>query len=235
MSAEVWSSEGEPPQKRSGIPGWVWFCGGGCLLVLLCLVVLLVFSVRMVKQGLDPERQWAELARVIAVDESPEHLRMRFGMSLMWDFYFLEDVRGYTLVLYVVDRSKAADVDQLFTPKFEESGGAFGMSGIRDAELGTIELQGRSLPIQRFFQSGGASGMGAPGQPEIGSGHSAFVDISPPDSERVLLAFLVRVRSGDTPLTDEEVRDVLAPFHIGPVHRAPAPAGEGAPAPAEER
>ena len=233
MSSEVWSNEGERPQKRSGVPGWVWFCGGGCLLMLVCVVVLLVLGVKLVKEGLDPELQWPKLREAIAVDEDPQDLRLMFGSSF-FGTYFMEDGRGYTLLVFVKDRADAAEIEPLFASDFTEGGSSFGMEGVQDVQLGTIEVQGRERRIQRFFQSGGASRFGAPGQPELGSGHSAFVDITPEEGEQIVVGLVVRVRAGEDPLGDDEVRDVLAPFHVGPVREPVKPAEPAEPGRSEQ-
>ena len=35
MTGEEWADEPEVPKKKGGLPGWLWFCGGGCLIAVI--------------------------------------------------------------------------------------------------------------------------------------------------------------------------------------------------------
>jgi hypothetical protein len=43
----------------------------------------------------------------------------------------------------------------------------------------------------------------------------AFVDLTPEDLEGMLLLQITR-KHGDSPVTDDEIREILKPFHVGP-------------------
>lgn len=219
MAEETLADEEEAVPKRRGIPGWLWFCGGGCLLLLVALVVAVFFGARYYREATNEDHQWTRLAQALPYDRRGEHLQMGFGVPVLYRVFTLHDDRGYELLIYDLDRKQAAQFrDQLFSPEFKGVEGLFGFGAMKDPELGRIDVQGRSLAVVRIRQS-----------PQ---GESAYVDATLPDSAGGLFIAVVRSSEGEGRLTDEEIQKVLAPFRIGPDHASPPPESRG-PAEAE--
>lgn len=55
----------DAPQKKSSVPGWVWGCGGGCLLVLLLVIGATWWIASKVQAMIDPENAWPEIAKLM--------------------------------------------------------------------------------------------------------------------------------------------------------------------------
>lgn len=55
----------DAPLKKSGVPGWVWGCGGGCMLTLLLVIgATWWFGSKLVK-GFGPEAAWPQVAEIM--------------------------------------------------------------------------------------------------------------------------------------------------------------------------
>lgn len=213
-SEQSWSEEESagPPRKK-GIPGWLWFCGGGCLLALIAAIVLGVFAFRTVKQGLDPEVQWPKLQKTLPFDERPENLTLQWGSQLGFGIYTLFDQQdGYVAVLYDFPSAEQGDRGKIFSEEFK--GGFMGIGEMKGRTVSTVEVQGRTLDVVRFYQEGGSSG-GGPGQPDVRAGHSAFLDLTQEGATNFVLLFLISIE-GDEEISDEEIRTFLEPFQVGP-------------------
>ena len=81
-------------------------------------------------------------------------------------------------------------------------------------ESGTVVIQGRELPVRRFLQ-GDVPILGMAMQGERVDGQSLIVDVTPDGSDGMVVVFLVEIDAED-PISDDELRELLAPFHIGP-------------------
>jgi hypothetical protein len=222
MSESQWGEEGQnaPPKKK--VPTWVWACGGGCLVALILAIVgsvfVFKFGKQLVKEGLDPDLQWPKLQQVLPFDQQPPELSLKFGMSLgVIDMFVLKDSRGFTAVVYRVAEKNAEQVrHQMLDEKFD--GGPFGMgSGNRtDVKAATVHVQGRDLKGVRFHQEGraGSKSEQAEPVPDAGSGPAIMLDVTPEGETRPVILQLVRT-PGTDPVTDDEVRAFLKPFHVG--------------------
>jgi hypothetical protein len=85
-----------------------------------------------------------------------------------------------------------------------------------DMKAGTIEVQGRDLHVLRMrMQFSGFAAKLMPKEAQDRMGSMAFVDLTPDDLDGMLLLQITRTH-GDVPVTDDEIRDILKPFHVGP-------------------
>jgi hypothetical protein len=214
MAETSWGAEPEAPRKR-GIPGWVWFCGAGCLLALIVAVVGGVFAFRGIKKAVDPEAQWAAIDEVLPYDERPEGWapQVGFGSSLLgFETFVLIQTGGgpaggagpggLVAVLMVVGGAQGEDLRrQMLDPRHGEL--PFGLGGRTDAKRSTVEVQGRSLDLLRATQLGGQHGGGA----------TAIVDLTEEGSKRALVLQLLRPASPE-PIGDGEIAAFLEPFEV---------------------
>jgi hypothetical protein len=235
MSEQGWDDGIDAPPQKRGVPGWLWFCGGGCLLVIVIGIGLLVWGKKLYDEGRDSEQQWPRLAQVLPFDERPPDLSLQMYLPIPVPFYTLKHEDGYVLLVFDLDPSEAKDFGQVFTPDFEGGGSVFGFGGVKNPELSQVDVQGRELTVQRFYQEGRDQGEDADAE---STGQSAFVDVTPPDHVGMVAVQIIRVEPGEGPLTDDEIRDVLSGFHIGPDYVPPPPPSPEEPAaeesPAEE-
>lgn len=213
MTETNWG-ESEAPVRKKSIPTWLWFCGGGCLLALVLAIAGGAWGVSLFKDAMDPEKQWPNVQAILPYDEQPPELQLVWGSTFPMDVFVFLDQRGYGAMLFRFAESDAHEVrEQLLNPEFK--GGFMGAGARKDLQAASVDVQGRELPVLRFYQSGGGepSGPGAP--PNAGSGASIVVDLSDPGDVRPLVLQLVR-HDGDEPISDDEVRQFLEPFHVGP-------------------
>lgn len=209
-----------PPRKRT-FPLWLLFCGGGCLLAILGAVVAAGLVFNQFKGFSDPEVQWPRLEEHIAVDERPEELSLLFGGGMMGiEMFTFEDSRGYAVIFQFFGFGEADEArDQLFDPEF--TGSVAGLGGRKDLQAGTIDIQGRELDVIRFYQfDSGDEGEAGEGDadPPARFGVSALVDLTRPGEPGLLVVQIVRAGqvSVGGPVPDEYIRELLAPFSVGP-------------------
>src|SRR5262245_50944811 len=100
----AWPQEGSATAKKRRIPTWAWWgCGGGCLFLTLGMIALVVLGARLVRESIDPEKQWPRLAEVLAFDERPPGIELTFGLGIGADQFHLIDREkglGATLIEY---------------------------------------------------------------------------------------------------------------------------------------
>lgn len=217
MAETAWSEEEAGPPKKRGIPTWLWFCGGGCLLAVLFAIVAIGLVYRVVSKGRDPEAQKAAVAKILPYDEWPAEMKPVFGMQMLGEQYTFEDTRGFQEQLQLhKGRDGTEGRRNMFEadpPKFPQN---LGVMKFEDMKPGTVEIQGRDLHVIRMrvelaafitqFMSKEAKGK----LPSM-----AFVDLTPENLDGMLLLQVTRLR-GDDPITDDEIRGILKPFHVGP-------------------
>ncbi|MFT7669502.1 MAG: hypothetical protein ACI8X5_002205 [Planctomycetota bacterium] len=214
MSDQEWNDEIEVPPKKKGLPGWLMFCGGGCLIAVILTLLGGYFVFSEIKEMADPELQWAELEKATDMDARPPELELMFGWHLGIDLWMLKDNRGYVAVIYDFGDSSDSDRDEIFSEGFD-GGGIAGLGKMNDSELGEITVQGRKLPIVRFQNSGGFS----LGEESVkGGGAACFTDITPESNSGFMMLFLMRNPGQDNSKADIEdavLVQFLAPFSIG--------------------
>lgn len=209
MSELRWSEEGAPLPPKKKVPTWLWWVGGGCLLLLLAAGACSVLAVRMFQKARDPEVQWAEVARILPYDERPEGASLEWGSQIGMDMYVFMVSDGYIAMLMRTPAGDDSDRKKLMDE--HESFQVFGKGGRHEAVKGTILVQGRELPALRFVQEQAQQSSG----PQVGSGGSVLVDLTPEGEERALLLQFTRADGRDEPIPDEAVVRFLKPFHVG--------------------
>jgi hypothetical protein len=217
MTETAWSEEEAVPPKKRGIPTWLWFCGGGCLLAVVLAIVAFGLVYRFVSKGMDPELQKQALAKILPYDEWPPEMKPVFGMQMIGEQYSFEDLRGFQEQIQLHrGRDGVEGRKGLFEsdpPKFPQN---LGVMKFEDMKPGTVEVQGRDLRVIRMRVELAAiitRFMDKDSKKELPS--MAFVDLTPQDLEGMLLLQITR-RRGDEPITDDEIREILKPFHVGP-------------------
>ena len=215
MAETSWSAaEAEAPKKRR-IPGWVWFCGAGCLLAVIVSAVAAVFVVRGVRRATDPEVQWAAIDEVLPYDQRPQGWTPRFGVGmgmLGFETYVLEQTgeasadgrhpAGLVAVLMVFSAAQGEEIRRQMLDA-EKVEAPFNLGGRTEMRRGAVDVQGRTLKVLRAVQTGG----------QHGGGETAIVDLTPEGSSKPVLLQLIRPNSQD-PIRDEEIVSFLEPFDV---------------------
>lgn len=214
MSDTNWGDAESAPPKKKGLPTWLWFCGGGCLLAVIVGIVFVTWFVGRMKEWQDPEKQWPKVAQVLPYDERPPELELEMGAEIFgMRMYFFSDRRGFAAVLMRLPVARASDRDKTMDPNTSTGIGPFGAR--QDAKASKVSVQGRELQSLRFFQLA-SKNTEKPDGSSGGSGPTALVDLSQDGEDGFLLLQLTRTQ-GTEEIADEEIVDFLKPFHVGPV------------------
>jgi len=218
MAETTWTEEQTAGPKKKSIPTWVWFCGGGCLLAVLLAVVAAGFGFQFIKKATDPKVQWERLALILPHDEpTPPEMELGFGNQIGIEQYLINDSRGFQLQ---IQNHPGKDGTQARKQMFETDKPEFPQNMVVmkfDApEAGSIEVQGRTLKLFRTrMQFSGMLGKAMPAEAKEAMGGIAFVDLTPEGRAGMLMLQITKVK-GTEPVSDEEIRMLLKPFHIGP-------------------
>jgi hypothetical protein len=225
MTEVDWGSEGkQAPKRKKRIPGWMWFCGGGCLLAVLAAIGLTIAGGVFVKDMMDPEKQWESLGRVLPVDGPPDDVAI-FNMSWApgikhgWQLQRGEDFQS---VLMVLEGEEAEEV----RAEFERAGEGgklkqvVGVLGDSEVSTGTLDVQGRTVPIVRFTpvldEGASTEAEGAVAVMKRSMNPAAVaLDLSTEGSGEFVI-FTYKKLTSAAPVSDEELLEFLQPFHIGP-------------------
>ncbi len=227
MTESSWEGEAsEAPPKKKGMPKWIWFCGSGCLVMVVIAAVLAVLGVREVQKAVNPETQWAAVSEHISFDERPEDLKIARiplvdlapGVEGIW-MLIQDELHQGVLMVFSGDESEEIEQGMFDAEQGElDLGSLTGNMGQRDFTSGTVMVQGRELRCARF-QSFPAD---EEGDESSGGIKSVFekavmrVDVTPEDvDDRIVLVEYSKVQTLE-PVSDEEINDFLAPFLIGP-------------------
>jgi len=218
MPETAWKEEIplEPPKKR--VPTWAWFCGGGCIALVILGVVLAGLGFTFFQKATDEEQLWQQTARILPYDERPPELDPVFGVSFGVEQIQFKDSRGFMWTLQRQGGASGAEARrQLFLgeePEFPAN--IAGQMKFEDVTTASVRVQGRDLRVVRMrMQFAGLTGRMMPEEAKRQLGSMAFVDLTPEGGPGMLMLQLQRV--GDTaPLSDEELRALLRPFHVGP-------------------
>jgi len=215
-SQDDWAEEMAPPPKKKGLPGWLLFCGGGCLIFMVLAVIggFLLFGV--VKDAVNPEIQWASLEQEIEIDARPNEMRIMGGGGLAGTrTWMLSRDGGFMVTIIRNSNADASEREALF-------GGGKGADvnlGVTESKTigsGEIMVQGRMLDFVNMTTTSG--------------GHSQamrMVDITPEGDAGMTVIQVVATRmskAGDT-IGDDVIREILKPFVIGPDREIYVPDG----------
>lgn len=206
MNDANWADEAPLPKKR-GIPKWIFFCGGGCLLVAVAVVALGVFLIPKFKGLSDAESQLPALQSALAFDPLPPEMQFVVAMPIPMRIFVFQDARGYIVNFTVTSVGKREELrETLLNPDF----GSAGMAQRTNAVATEVTVQGRVLTGLRCTQE-----MDAMFSQSAREGSSILLDVTPEEGTHTVFVQITRT-GGDVPVSDEEVRKILEPFHVGP-------------------
>jgi len=204
MTEQDWAEEPEVPPKKKGLPGWLMFCGAGCLILVVLGAVGGFWAFNKFKDVVDQDAQWAKLDERIGIDDSDSSwLVMGAGLGGVDGWVFTKGETACTLMIFSEDQGEEAR-EEMFGGDFKGTSvpGLVKMDGI---EPGEVVVQGRTLPLLRFTQD----------QTGVGERRGVTVDLTPPDSpEFWMLQYVHNDNIGA--VSDETLIEFLAPFHVGP-------------------
>lgn len=224
---EEWLSEAHERARGGGLPGWAKFCGCGCLLVVLLAVALVFIGVRDWKRALDQDVQREQLAEVVPYDGTLPDFKL-FGLPWFLDLWTANDRRGYMWVFVETDGGREERRAQIFSTDPAVEDPIFGFQDVENVELRDFEVQGRTLQLKSFHQEGSELLESISLDSSRSDGACVCLDVAPEGGSRMVLVVIIAV-DADDPISDDELRALLAPFHIGPAREPwvdPPPAAE---------
>ena len=217
MAETAWTEESAsaPPKKK--VPTWLWFCGGGCVLALLLGLVALGLGYTFIRKATDPELQKQAVAKILPYDTWPAEMKPVMGFQIVGEQYTFEDSRGFQEQIQLHKGRDGQDGrKQIFDPENPQFPKDLGVMEFEELEPGKVEVQGRTLSLLRMrLRFTGLMAKFMPKEAQDRMGSMAFVDLTPDELDGMLLMQITRT-SGDGPVTDEDIREILKPFHIGP-------------------
>ncbi len=161
MTEVEWGSEAkEAPKPKKSVPGWLWFCGGGCLLALIVGVVAVIFIGRAAKDAMDATKQWPSLNEVIAVDQPPPSDLTIVGMGMIpgvedaWQLHAGDGQRQLLVMTFSGETGEQARSDFDDPENGELLPGMVGSLGGGKLEAAKITIQGREFPAARYTPEG---------------------------------------------------------------------------------
>ncbi len=235
MSEQGWSSdavEATPPKRR--VPGWVWGCGAGCALVLIVGVLALWLAFNAFSKAFDQDVQWERVSQVLPFDQRPAGVHV-FAIPIKVEgitiWVMTDQSRGHLAVLFSAPPGESASETK--RELFDASGhdalsGPLGNIEKSQIEPGRVVVATRELTCVRFnsTQEGGGSSGGWPFTQQA-NGATIAVDLSPEHSDELLALMLIKLKDTRR-VSDEELREFLAPFRI-PGGEPPAPPADTTP------
>ena len=224
MTEVDWGSETkEAPKAKKRIPGWLWFCGGGCALAVLVAIAVGIGAVMIGRKAMNQDQQWQELAKVIPVERPDDKSIVIFGMSWVpgleagWQIQHGNEYQAQVFVMSGDDADKIRE-------SLSENGDAdalkpmIGALGKSQATRGTTTLQGREFPSVTFQP--------IEGEEEEKDGNSAMrqvsralnppgvlLDFTPAGGTKLVLVAYKKLGSSE-PVSQEELDSFFAPFHL---------------------
>ena len=226
MAETTWTEEGPSAPPKKTIPTWVWFCGAGCLAMLVLGAVLLALGIGFVRNATDPEKQWEAIAKILPYDERPAEMTPAWGAKLGIEQYILQDDRGYEIQLQHMTGSQASETrEKMFMKDAPEFPQNMGIVKFGDVKMGIVDLQGKEVHVLRMkmeFQGLMKKVVPKEGQEKVGS--MMWADVTPEGRDDLVLLQMRRTKPNpklvppDGPITDDELREVMKPFKIGAKH-----------------
>ncbi len=215
-SQDNWATDVAPPPAKQGLPSWLLFCGGGCLIAVLLGVVGIFLIYDNLKDTLNPEAQWTTLEAALELDARPNEMAVIGGIGMFGtQGWMMAHDSGYVVMIIKNADGSEEELNELFGGNVKSSG-IPGLTEIEDHEQGEITVQGRVLRSSRFKSK-------TPGQAQ----QARFVEITPEGESGFVLLYVVSngQTNGDLPIGDAAVNDLLRAFVIGPDRTVYVPDG----------
>lgn len=206
MTDATWGDEA-PPAKKRLLPTWLLFCGAGCLLAAILGAVVIKLGFDYVKQWGEAEQQLPHLQAALPFDPLPPETQFQFAIRFPMDWFVFQDSRGFVMFFFL---ARAGDAEELRKTVLNPEFGGMGMGKRKDTREATVTVQGRDVKGLRFVQERGTSQNGGDAH-----GQSILLEVGPEAGSHVVVVQITRADS-DEPVSDEEVRTLLKPFHVGP-------------------
>ncbi|MCY2959588.1 MAG: hypothetical protein NTY35_05420 [Planctomycetota bacterium] len=207
MTDTGWGDEAAAPPKKSGFPKWLLFCGGGCLLAVILGAIVIKLGFDHVKEWGQAEQQLPALQAALPFDPLPPETEFKFAIRFPMDWFIFQDSRGYVMFFFL---ARAGDGEELRRTVLSPDFNGFGMGKRSEQQEATVNVQGRDVKGLRFLQAKGAGQNTGETQ-----GPSILLEVGPEAGTHVVVVQITRAGS-DAPITDEDVRTLLKPFHVGP-------------------
>ncbi len=206
MTDTSWGDEAQPRKKKSIAP-WLWFCAAGCLVAVILGAIVAKYSFDMVKKWGDAETQLPALQEALPFDPLPPETEFKLAIRFPMDWFIFQDSRGFVMFFFIAG---GGDGEELRKTILNEKFNGFGMGNRSNQEAAELSVQGRDVKGLRFVQERGSGNGG--GEAE---GASILLEVGPEGGTHVVIVQITRAGSGEL-VTDEEVKTLLRPFHVGP-------------------
>lgn len=201
MTDAEWAGENPPPKKKS-VPTWLWFCGGGCLLFVIAMVIVAMLAVKEFERMSDPELQWTTLEARLPIDERPAEWEMLGGNRIGLKGWMLQHEDGYMMTVMDFPGAESKEVRrQFFDENFD--GSVMGVGGRDDVTVQDVQVQGTTVEVARFSQTQGGQ-----------TTSSAVIDVTGEEDIGLLVIMLSRIGKSNA-FTDEEIVEFLEPIRLG--------------------
>lgn len=205
MTEATWGEEA-PPKKKRLFPTWLLFCGAGCFLLILLASVAAKLAYDQMKDWGQAEEQLPALQAALPFDPLPPETQFQFAIRFPMDWFVFQDTRGFVMFFFLAGAGDAEELrNTLLNPGFS----GMGMGKRKETIEAAVNVQGREVRGLRFVQERGS------GQGGDAAGQSILLEVGPEAGSHVVVVQITRAGS-DEPITDEEVRALLGPFHVGP-------------------
>jgi len=206
MNDATWGEETSAPAKK-GVPKWLFFCCGGCLLALVLGAIALKVGFDQVKDWGEADQQLPALQEALPFDPLPPETEFKFAIRFPMDWFIFSDSRGYVMFFFMAGAGEGEELRKtILNPEFN----GMGMGKRVDPTEAIVTLQGRDVKGLRFVQERGTGKESADA-----AGQSILLEVGPEAASHVVVVQITRANS-EEPITDEEVRTLLKPFHVGP-------------------
>jgi hypothetical protein len=154
MTEVEWGSESkEAPKAKKRIPGWLWFCGGGCALAVLVAIVAAIVFAKMASNMMNQEKQKAELAQALPYDDLPADWKIlgtgvfaKFapGVEDAWQIqpHNAHGMPTWQAQILAFEPGEKKTAQSIASGEVES--GSVGGIGVFDADHGTLNVRGVS-------------------------------------------------------------------------------------------
>lgn len=198
-------------KKKSGIPFWVWGCGGGCLVMLILLIGIGGYLFNTISELQDPEMAWPAVAEYLPFDERPD-MTIFGGPTFMGTYFFLSDEEADLACLIIAppEDMNAETMEEM--ELFFDGEVQTGFMGFGEAEeINPIELtiQGIAFDALEMVQKP----VTFPGMDEEVPEKTQVLLLNFSTSDELILVQLFSMKNEE--ISSEAVEQFFAPFNLG--------------------